>query len=188
MSSRNKVEGRICSFRSRQECADLGISFPNIPSIVTCHMVLVLDWVPEVHGFVEVMTVKHSSWISGSIMLTALHQVTSKLRSDGEYLPISPTKKKPFPIQLRLQNGPESIHWNMRILNPTVLRLFSYLKIDSHYEVPLHILKEEVDRFGCQLMLCFRHQGGIRHLRSYLMPRKRSQERPRSINELGYGV
>ena len=69
----------------------------------------------------------------------------------------------------------------MRIINPIVLRLFSYLKIDSHYEVPLYTLKEEVDRFGCQLMLCLKHQGGIRHLRSYLIRSDRSRERPHNI-------
>ena len=57
MGSRNKVEGRIYSFRSGKECTDLGLPFPDIPSIVTCHMVLALDWVPQRQGFVKVMTV-----------------------------------------------------------------------------------------------------------------------------------
>src|SRR4030095_9734758 len=73
---------------------------------------------------------------------------------------------------------------NMRIINPTSLRLFSYLKIDSHYEVPLRILKEEVDRFGCQLMLCLKGQGGIRHLRSYLQRREKCQENELAKNQL----
>ncbi|KAF1809577.1 hypothetical protein P152DRAFT_153203 [Eremomyces bilateralis CBS 781.70] len=157
MGPRNSVEGRIYSFRSEAECAGLGVVFPDIPSIVLCHRVLVLDWIPQRKGYVKVMT------------------ITSKLRPDGEYLPISPTKKKPFPIQLRLQNGPESIVHNMRIINITALRLFSYLKIDSYYEVPLRILREEKDRFGCQLMLCPKHLGSIRHLRSYLKDHEKCQ-------------
>jgi len=74
----------------------------------------------------------------------------------------------------------------MRVINPTALRLFSYLKIDSHYEVPLDILKGEVDRFGCQLMLCLKHQGGIRHLRSYLIRGDRSRGHPPDIVELAH--
>jgi hypothetical protein len=128
-------------------------------------MVLALR-IPQRKGYVKVMT------------------ITSKCRPDGEYFPISPTKKKPFPIQLRLRNGPESIFHNMRIINPIALRLFSYLKIDSHYEVPLRILKEEVDRFGCQLMLCLKRQGGIRHLRSYLQHREKCQENELAKNQL----
>lgn len=71
MNPRNKVEGRVYSFRSRQECDDLGISFPKIPSIVTCHMVLVLDWVPGVRDAVRVMTVKSLVGFS-SVLLTAI--------------------------------------------------------------------------------------------------------------------
>jgi hypothetical protein len=65
-----------------------------------------------------------------------------------------PTKKKPYPTALRLQSGPESVFWNMRVINPTGLRVFSYLKIDTHYEVPLDIQKEQEDGFSRQLMLC----------------------------------
>ncbi|KAF2117637.1 hypothetical protein BDV96DRAFT_570594 [Lophiotrema nucula] len=163
MGGRNKVEGRIYSFRSKQECADLGLPFPNVSKIVACHMVLVLDWVPQQRGYVEVMT------------------ITSSPRSDGEYLPISQTPKESYPIQLRLHNGPETIHWNMRCINLTVLRKLSYLKIDSRYHIPLSALREEEDHFGCQLMLCLTHEGGIRHLRSFLRSGNRSrQHRPAS--------
>jgi hypothetical protein len=57
MWSRNDVEGRIYSFRSKTECAELDVVFPDIPSIVLCHMVLVLDRVPQRKGYVKVMTV-----------------------------------------------------------------------------------------------------------------------------------
>jgi hypothetical protein len=57
MGSQNDVEGRIYSFRSQAECAELGISTHNIPEIVLFHMVLVLDRVPNRKGYVEVMTV-----------------------------------------------------------------------------------------------------------------------------------
>jgi hypothetical protein len=72
----------------------------------------------------------------------------------------------------------------MRVINPTVLRLFSYRKIDSYYEVPLRILREEKDNFGCQLMLCLKHHGGIWHLRSYLQGHEKYQKNGIIRNEL----
>jgi hypothetical protein len=57
MGSRNDIEERIYSFRSKAECAELGVVFLDIPSIVLCHMVLVLDQVPQRKGYVKVMTV-----------------------------------------------------------------------------------------------------------------------------------
>jgi hypothetical protein len=71
----------------------------------------------------------------------------------------------------------------MLVFLPTTLRLYSYLKIDTHYEVPLRMLKEEVDCYGSPLMLRLRHHGGIRHLQSYLKQREKGRESERIIRQ-----
>jgi len=144
------IEGRVFCFRSKSECAELGIPNSDIDEIVRIHKVILLDWVPGRKGWVKVMT------------------ITSKLREDWEYLPIAPTRKKPFPIQLQFRNGPEFIQGNVRMLNVTKLPLFSYLRIDESYEVPLEMMEEVVDPFGDQFMLRLSHQGGLKQLRGYL--------------------
>ncbi|PVH94794.1 hypothetical protein DM02DRAFT_180496 [Periconia macrospinosa] len=165
MAPRNKVEGRIYSFRSRAECADLGIAYPDLPKLVTCHMVFVLNWVPKRPGYVKVMT------------------ITSKARPVGECIPIAPTRKRPYPIQIHLQNGPEENHPNGRIIYPTTLPKFSYLRIDSSYEIPLSVLKEANDYFGDQLMQRPKKTGGLGELRSYLRSMERSQQKQGAITE-----
>ena len=58
------------------------------------------------------------------------------------------------------------------MLNITTLRLPSYLRISSSYEVPMQVLRPEPDGFGGQLMLRAKGRGGIKQLRDYLRHRE----------------
>jgi hypothetical protein len=89
------------------------------------------------------------------------------LKDDGEYVPISPTPKKGYAIQIRLRNQLEWYHRDA-VLRITMLPLFSYLKIDSYYEVPIQILDEAADGMGKPLMIWGKHQGGLGELRDHV--------------------
>jgi len=67
---------------------------------------------------------------------------TSTLTDNGDYVPISPTPKKGYPIQLRLRNYREGYHRDAPRLN-LMLPKYSYLKIDADYEVPIQMLVKE---------------------------------------------
>jgi hypothetical protein len=54
------------------------------------------------------------------------------------------------------------------VLRITTLELNSYLKIDSHYEVPIYMLDEVTDRLGNPLMICPKHRGGLAELRCHV--------------------
>merc|ERR1711900_41440 len=80
------VQGRVCTFLSNSECLDLGITTPALPEKVRGHMVFVLGGVPGKSAHVKVMP------------------ITSTSKADGNYVPITPTPKKGYTIQLQLRN------------------------------------------------------------------------------------
>ncbi|RDL31342.1 uncharacterized protein BP5553_09551 [Venustampulla echinocandica] len=80
------VQGGVYKFKSNSECCGLGIPTPVLPDKVRGYMALVLSSMPRKLGYVKVMT------------------ITSTLKDDGDYVPISPILKKGSPIQLRLRN------------------------------------------------------------------------------------
>jgi len=143
---------RVYKFKSISECLDLGIPTPVLPEKVRGHMVLVLGGVPRRLDYVKVMT------------------ITSTLKSNGDYVPISPTPKKGYTIQLQLRNY---LVWHNRDTARFIpaLQKYSYLKIDSYYEVPIQMLVDVRDYFGNPLMIRSKHQGGLRQLRDYVVRR-----------------
>ncbi|KAH8745738.1 hypothetical protein F5882DRAFT_471563 [Hyaloscypha sp. PMI_1271] len=82
------VQGRVYNFKSRSECLGLGMLPLGVTDVVRSHMVLVLEIVPGKLDYVKVMT------------------ITSMRKDQGDYVPISPTPKKGFAIQLRLRDYP----------------------------------------------------------------------------------
>jgi len=60
-----------------------------------------------------------------------------------------------------------------------ILPKYSYLKIDSYYEVPIQMLVEGGDCLGNPLMIWPKHQGGLGELRDYVRRRDliRGQEK-----------
>ncbi|KIM99963.1 hypothetical protein OIDMADRAFT_30332 [Oidiodendron maius Zn] len=145
------VQGRVYKFKSRSECLGLGLGIPtlDVPDVVRSHMVLVLDIVPGKLDYVKVMT------------------ITSTPKDNRDYVPISPTPKKGFAIQLRLRNRPGWYHGDA-VLFFTILPKNSYLKIDSYYEVPIQVLVEAKDKLGNPLMVWPKHQGGLGELRDHV--------------------
>ncbi|KAH8647810.1 hypothetical protein BX600DRAFT_475885 [Xylariales sp. PMI_506] len=144
-----EVQGRIYKFKSNSES---GFSDPTVPDIVRKHMVLVVD-ITGKKDHVKVMT------------------ITSTLTDDGDYVPISPTPKRGFAIQLRLRNySPYA-----GVLHISTLPLKSYLKIDSSYRVPIQALEQATDYSGNDLMVWASHQGGLKELRDHI--RRRDQAR-----------
>lgn len=105
-------------------------------------------------------------------------QITSKLKEDGDYVPIFPTPKESYSIQLRLRN---QVGWYYQdaVLHITTLPRFSYLKIDSYYEVPIQMLEEAQDYFGNPLMIWVKHQGGLEELRDHVRHRDHIREEER---------
>jgi hypothetical protein len=102
------VQGRVYTFKSRSECLGLGMLTPDVPDIVRSHMVLVLNIVPGKLDYVKVMTV--TTYISNSHLLILNLQITSTLKDDYDYVPISPAPKKGYAIELRLRNHREGHH------------------------------------------------------------------------------
>ncbi|CZR67731.1 uncharacterized protein PAC_17630 [Phialocephala subalpina] len=146
------VQGRVYKFKSRSECLGLGVLTLDVTDIVRSHMVLVVDIVPGKVDYVKVMT------------------ITSTLKDDGDYVPISPTPKKGYAIQLRLRNYHEGHHRDAARLIP-ILPKYSYLKIDSSYEVPIQMLVEGLYCLGNPLMTWPKHQGGLGELRDHVRRR-----------------
>jgi hypothetical protein len=54
------------------------------------------------------------------------------------------------------------------VLRTAMLPLFSYLKIDSYYELPIQMLDEAADGVGEPLMIWAKHQGGLGELRNHV--------------------
>lgn len=96
------------------------------------------------------------------------------MKDDCEYVPISPTPKKGYAIQIRLRNQ-LALYGQDAVLHITMLPLFSYLKIDSYDEVPIQMLDEAVDGIGKPLMIWAKNQGGLGQLRDHV--RRRDQFR-----------
>lgn len=184
MVSLKDVQGRIYSFKSKTELLKLGIIVPDIPDIARRHKVLVLCTVPSKKHYVRVMTV--SFWYRGDTGTNPFcDQITSKLKNIGDYVPISPTPKKGFPIQIQLANN---WVWSRGQTVPylTILSVNSYLKIDSYYEVPIQMLKEFVDNLGYQMMIYTRHRGGLGELRNHIQCRdkvRRTEELCRAMEK-----
>ncbi|KAJ5556634.1 hypothetical protein N7494_000549 [Penicillium frequentans] len=120
MVSSRDVQGRIYKFKSNSECSDLGVPTLDLPDKARGHMVLVVSTVPGKLKYVKVMT------------------ITSRLKDDGDYIPIAPTPKKGFPIQLRLRNYPKWHNGDVARVIP-ILQKYSYLKINAYYEVPIQM-------------------------------------------------
>ncbi|KAF2730859.1 hypothetical protein EJ04DRAFT_29673 [Polyplosphaeria fusca] len=156
-SHRSSVEGRVYRFRSETECEELRLTLSNeITKVIRQHMVLALGRVPERPGYVEVMT------------------VTTKDQS-GQNLPISPTPKRHYPLQLRFINPlPENV-FGGTLMRFTTLPKLSYLRVDKSYEVPLSALEDVIDGYGNQPMLRLKGHGGIRHLLQHLRATKHRQ-------------
>ncbi|KAI9646859.1 hypothetical protein NHQ30_004859 [Ciborinia camelliae] len=158
MVNPNKVEGKLYKFLPKSELKDLNKTIdPNITGNVRRHMVICLGIVVGRPNHVKVMT------------------ITSKVKDDREYVPISPTRKKPYPIQLRLRNS-----WcysdNGVAIQLTSLPLYSYLKIDEYYEVPIQMLEEVFDKYGNILSIPKKHHGGLGELKAHLRRRDRARE------------
>jgi hypothetical protein len=94
---------------------------------------------------------------------------------DGDYVPISPTPKKGFAIQLRLRNH-LGLNYRDIVLFITTLPKYSYLRIDSYYEVPIQILVEARDCLDKPLMIWPKHRGGLGELRAHVRRRDQIRE------------
>ncbi|TVY30621.1 hypothetical protein LHYA1_G001206 [Lachnellula hyalina] len=145
-------EGGVYTFKSNSECLDLGIPTPVLPEKVRGHMVLVLGGVPRKLDYVKVMT------------------ITSTLKEDGDYVPIAPTLKNGYTIQLQLRNYLVWHHRETLRFFP-VLQKYSYLKIDSYYEVPIQMLVNVRDHFNNAFVIRSKGQGGLRQLQDYVRRR-----------------
>ncbi|KAL3421824.1 hypothetical protein PVAG01_05980 [Phlyctema vagabunda] len=94
------IQGRVYTFKSRSECLGLGILTPDVPDIVRSHMVLVLNIMPGKLDYMKVIT------------------ITSTLKDNCDYVPISPAPKKGYTIQLRLRNYRKGHHRDTTRLIP----------------------------------------------------------------------
>lgn len=144
----------------------LGMLTLDVTDVVRSHMVLVLGIVPGKLDYVKVMT------------------ITSTRKDQSEYVPISPTPKKGFAIQLRLRDYPGWYHGDAGLFF-TTLRKNSYLKIDSSYEVPIQMLVEEPDCLGNPLMIWPKNRGGLGELRDHVQRRDliRKKEKQREVED-----
>ncbi|CZT06992.1 uncharacterized protein RAG0_12568 [Rhynchosporium agropyri] len=151
------IQGRICTFLSSTECLDLDTTTLVLPKKVRRNMVLVLGGVPGTSNHVKVMP------------------ITSTFKAGSDYVPIAPTPKKGYTIQLQLRtyrvwhNGSEERYFQ-RLLK------HSYLKIDSSYEVPTQMLVDVKDHFDNPFMVISKGQGGLRQLQEYIHRRDSIRE------------
>ncbi|MCJ1321295.1 hypothetical protein MMC15_006639 [Xylographa vitiligo] len=154
------VQGRVYKFKSKSECLDLGTLTLDVTDVVRSDKVLVLDVVPGKLDHVKVMT------------------ITSTLTNNSDYVPISPTPKKGYPIQLLFRNSLQWYRGDVALFIPILLKS-SYLKIDSYYEVPIQMLVEHKDNLRNPFMICPKHRGGLGELRDYIRRRDsiRGQEK-----------
>ena len=129
-------------------------------------MVPVLDCFPERKGHVEVMTVRSNISNHGKISHNILLIISKNHK--GDYLPIVPTPKKPYPLQLNFINPlPEFVRLG-KLMRFSRLPLLSYLKVGISYEIPIRALKEIVDGSSNQFMVRLKHRGGIRQLQHHV--------------------
>jgi hypothetical protein len=66
------IQGRIYHFKSKTECAGLGILYPVIPNIVRYHMILILDIMPG-KDYVKFMTVSAQSFLGNHLLSFSDH-------------------------------------------------------------------------------------------------------------------
>ncbi|KAF7911520.1 uncharacterized protein EAE98_011990 [Botrytis deweyae] len=138
-----QIQGKIYTFIPDSEIHHLGITLDdNIEKIVRKHMVICLGIVHGRPNYVKVMT------------------ITSTVKDDHEYVPIAPTPKKPYPIQIQLRSSSDS-----------------YLKIDACYEVPIQALEQVFDCYGNPLSIRpGRGAGGLPQLNDYIRRRDSIRE------------
>ncbi|KAF7869987.1 hypothetical protein EAF04_004771 [Stromatinia cepivora] len=155
----SRVQGKLYAFLSKSELKEMGITLDaNVTDIVRIHKVICLGTVHGRPDYVKVMT------------------ITTTLKKDHEYVPISLTRKKPYSIQIKLRNN---LGWGYSCGQPviffTTLPELSYLKIDEFYEVPIQALKEATDAYGNPSSIPARHHGGLAELKGHI--RRRDQVR-----------
>ncbi|KAJ8060235.1 hypothetical protein OCU04_010579 [Sclerotinia nivalis] len=155
----SRVQGKLYAFLTKSELKEMGITLDaNVTDIVRIHMVICLGTVHGRPDYVKVMT------------------ITTSLKNNHEYVPISPTRKKPYDIQIKLRNN---LGWGYSCGQPvifiTTLPELSYLKIDEFYEVPIQALKEATDAYENPLSIPGRHHGGLAELKDHI--RRRDQAR-----------
>ncbi|KAJ5383502.1 hypothetical protein N7517_001413 [Penicillium concentricum] len=102
------------------------------------------------------------------------HIITSTLDDGGDYVPISPTRKERYPIQLRLRNYPDRNSEQILIISQ--LEKYSYLKIDECYEVPLQMLLKHRDDYGNHYMILRKRRGGLAQLQDHIRKRDLARE------------
>lgn len=132
-------------------------------------MVLVLDVLPGKKYYVKIMAVYVQSFSNCSPKTKGL-QITSTSHDDGEYIPISPTPKKGYSIQLRLRSHTIVSRGAVKRQYPS-LGPSSFLKIDGSYEVPIQMSREATDSAGNVYMIPPKHQGGVAQLRDHVQQR-----------------
>ncbi|CZR69189.1 uncharacterized protein PAC_19089 [Phialocephala subalpina] len=161
MVQRKDVQGRIYHFKNKEVCENLGITGPDIPDIIHDLMFLAPDIVPG-----------------------KKHHITPHAFSQEDYIPISPTPKKPYPIQLRLRSH---FVWSRGSLVPAYPSLgpSSYLKIDEWYEVPIQMLQQATDVNKNEFVVFAKGQGGVAQLRDWV--RRRDQARALELVEAAKG-
>ncbi|KAF7923475.1 uncharacterized protein EAE97_010913 [Botrytis byssoidea] len=161
------VQGKIYSFVPDSELNHLGITLDdNVAKIVRKHMVICLGIVRGRPNHVKVMT------------------ITSTVKDGHEYVPIAPTPKKPYPIQIQLRNssGYSCGQWVRQF---TTLHLDSYLKIDACYEVPIQALEQVLDCYGNPLSIRpGRGAGGLPQLNDYIRRRDSIREIKKTYREM----
>ncbi|KAF7910460.1 hypothetical protein BELL_0072g00120 [Botrytis elliptica] len=162
-----QIQGKIYTFIPDSEIYHLGITLDdNIEKIVRKHMVICLGIVHGRPNYVKVMT------------------ITSTVKDDHEYVPIAPTPKRPYPIQIQLRNssGYSRGQWVRRF---TALRLDSYLKIDACYEVPIQALEQVFDCYGNPLSIRpGRGLGGLPQLNDYIRRRDSIREMEKTYRDM----
>lgn len=106
-------------------------------------------------------------------------KITAATADDSEYVPISPTPKKGYPIQLRLRSHTAWSRGTVVVCYPS-LGPTSYLKIDEYYEVPIQMLQEATDRAGNPYVIYPKRQGGMAQLRDHVRNRDRIRSTSKS--------
>lgn len=94
-------------------------------------------------------------------------QITSSLKAGGDYVPIWPTPQYGCQIQLKLQEYHLQSYAGPVLITP-ILPKYSYLKIDSCFEVPIISLVERADYWGNHLRIMPKYHGGVVELRRYI--------------------
>ncbi|APA13220.1 hypothetical protein sscle_10g079900 [Sclerotinia sclerotiorum 1980 UF-70] len=154
----SQVEGKLYVFLPKAELKEMDITLDtNVTDIVRIHKVICLGTVHGRPDYVKVMT------------------ITTKVIENHDYVPISPTRKKPYDIQIKLRNN---LGWGYSRGQPaifiTTLPELSYLKIDEFYEVPVEALREATDDYENPLSIPTRHHGGLAELKNHIRCRDKA--------------